>query len=495
MNTPVTRGSARDRWGLVVSAAAAVSWFIVGYVRYRNNRAGASDLGIFDQASWLMASGRSPFITSIGIDVFADHVSPVLILFAPLYRIAATPAWLLGAQAACLGLTVVVLRKLADEAGVPRWVPTVATVFSAPLLSAAVYDVHPVVFATPAVAWALLASARGNLRHVTVAAALVACCRADAVTALLGVAVVSAPAIRRRLLWMAPLPLLVSVLVPHWLGTWQTFDRYYPRLGSGWPDAALHPWRIVVALASGGAWRQLLWWFLPVGFLPLLRPRWSAALVVAGLPLLLSSWPGIVVPWYHHTAFLVPIAVAAALHGWKRLSLERPADRRKVFARTLQTDDSAAPATRFSGRTGGLRRGRLGAMAGSVVLAVGLFTALAVASPAAPSAPDTVNLATVLHPTPPAVAEAIAAVGPHEGVSAQNAVLGHLGHRNDAYIWPCPFRRPAGRPSCHHRNLYQRAGRVDVIVLLAPQDNNELRRAGFTDISNRHGVVIARRPR
>lgn len=448
--------------GLAVAGAAALVWFGLGYVRYRNGRAGASDLGIFDQASWLMAGGHRPFVTSIGIDIFADHVSPVLVIFAGLYRLAATPAWLLAVQALCLGATVVPLRKLADELDVARWVPTVAVVLSAPLLSAAVYDVHPIVFATPAVAWALLASARGEVRQVTMAGLVVALCRADAVTALVGIAVVSAPSVRRRLLTLVPVPLVASVVIPRWLGTWQTFHRYYPRLGSSWFDAGLHPWRLAAALVSAGSLRQLLWWLLPVGFLPLLRPRWVLALVAAGLPLLLSSWPGIVVPWYHHAAFLVPIAVTGALHGWKR----------------LQVGVGAVP---------GHPR-----LAGALLVA-GLVAGLAVASPLSAAAPPTVRLVTALKPAPRSVMAAIAAVRPGEGVSAQNGVLGHLGHRRDAYIWPCPFRLPQGSPSCHHHELYGRASRVDVVVLVGRADLRALAQAGFTRITRSGDVTVARR--
>ena len=105
-----------DAVGWRLAALFASVWFGVGYLRWRRLRAGSSDLGIFDQASWLLSRGRSPFITSIGINVFADHVSPVLVVFAPLYRIVATPAWRLGVQAICPGLTVVPLRALADLA-------------------------------------------------------------------------------------------------------------------------------------------------------------------------------------------------------------------------------------------------------------------------------------------------------------------------------------------------------------------------------------------
>ena len=132
-----------------------------------------ADLGIFDQAAWLLAHGHAPYVTSIGLNVFADHVSPVVLLFAPLYWLAATPVWWLAAQAACLGLTIVPMRRLAADLGAPPWAATAAIVLSAPLLSAAVYDVHPVVFATPAVAWALLAGRRDDVRAATIAGIIV----------------------------------------------------------------------------------------------------------------------------------------------------------------------------------------------------------------------------------------------------------------------------------------------------------------------------------
>jgi len=215
----VRPASRRDRAALWFALVGTLCWFVPGWLRWHNLRSGASDLGIFDQAVWLMAHGRAPFVTTIGINVFADHVSPVLLLFVPLYRLAATPIWLLGVQALCLGLTVIPMRALADELHAPRWIATLAILGSATLLSAATYDVHPVVFAVPAVAWALLAAHRGDVRMATIAGVTVALCRADAVTALVGIAILAPPAVRRRLLWLVPVPFAASIVVPRVLGT------------------------------------------------------------------------------------------------------------------------------------------------------------------------------------------------------------------------------------------------------------------------------------
>lgn len=467
------RTATRDPTGWSWAGLAAATWFAFGYARYRNLHAGASDLGIFDQASWLLAHGKAPFITSIGVNVFADHVSPVIVLFAPLYRIIATPVWLLAVQAACLGITVLPMRRLADELHAPRWLATVGVVLSAPLLSAALYDVHPVVFATPAIAWLVLAARRDDRASATIAAIVIVLCRADAATAILGAAVIALPATRRRLLWLWPLPLVASIVVPRALGSWQTFDRYYHHLGTNWGDFAMHPWRLGGALVASTSLHQLLIWLLPVGFLPLLRLRWLVALVVTGFPLLVSTWPGIPVPWYHHHAFLVPFAVGGALAAWSGPSLWSAG----------AVDTSAIRIAASS------RRGIVGAMG------AGIGLALAFQSPVAIGAPAPVRLATALHPAPAGVAAAIAAVGPREGVSSTNEVLGHLSQRVDAYLWPCPFANVSTANRCGHSNLVSRtrADRVDVVVLPGYRDVSALRVYGFTRFIHRDGFTEARR--
>jgi len=97
---------------------------------------------------------------------------------------------------------------------------------------------------------------------------------ADTVTVLVGAAIPAGPRVRRRLLWLTPVPLVVSQVLPHVLGTWQTFERYSGRLGTSPTDALVHPWRLVLLVPTAAL--QLFSWWLPVGFLPLRRP--------AGLP-------------------------------------------------------------------------------------------------------------------------------------------------------------------------------------------------------------------
>ena len=69
------------------------------------------------------------------------------------------------------------------------------------------------------------------------------------------------------------------------------------------------------ALVTGDSLLTLVFWLLPVGFLPVLRPRWVLALVVAGLPVLLSQWSGTHLPWFHYGVPFMPLAIGGALAG------------------------------------------------------------------------------------------------------------------------------------------------------------------------------------
>ncbi|CAB5004198.1 MAG: DUF2079 domain-containing protein [Actinobacteria bacterium] len=55
------------------------------------------DLGIFDQATWLVAQGKT-FITIRGLTFWGHHVNPGLVLFAPFYWLGAGPRFLNGAM-------------------------------------------------------------------------------------------------------------------------------------------------------------------------------------------------------------------------------------------------------------------------------------------------------------------------------------------------------------------------------------------------------------
>lgn len=402
-NTPTVQSAIKDPTGIAVASIVAAALSAVAVARSQNRWAGGLDLGLFDQAVWHLSRGRAPDVSFVGGSIFGDHVSPILLLFAPLYRLAATPVWLLVGQSIALAVTVVPMRRLAAAVGAARWLATVATVGSAPLLAAAVFDFHPLAMATPGVAWMLVGVVEDDDRSALLGLVWVFLCRADTSFVAVGIAFLAIGSLRRRLAVLGAAGALIGLITPHLIGEpRQTFGRYYSDLGDSPLDAILHPWRIVTAIADRSFWETLFIWLLPVLFLTVLRPRWLAALLVGGAPLLLSSWPGVSLPWFHNAAVMAPLAIGGGLAGIA--SIRGPVYR---------------------------------------PLAAGLLTgcvlALTIQSPLSPQAPVAVRLPDVLAQNGANVDATVALVPADASVAAINQLAAPLARRKEIYVLPCPF--------------------------------------------------------
>lgn len=90
---------------MIILIVAAVAWAVLFgvHIYWRHSRFGTPDhdLGIWDQAVWLLANGRS-FDTVRGLHVFGFHASPALYVFVPFYWLGAGPNLLNVAMAASL---------------------------------------------------------------------------------------------------------------------------------------------------------------------------------------------------------------------------------------------------------------------------------------------------------------------------------------------------------------------------------------------------------
>ncbi len=414
-----------DRSGLAAGVIIGVILGAIGMIRYANWWAGAVDLGVFDQGIWLMSRGLAPEVTINGRNLFADHLSPVVVLFVPLYRLAATPYWLFAAQGAALGATVLPLRAFARDVKASPWVATAAVVLGTPLTAAAMFEFHPATLAVPFVAWTALEAHRGNVARTTVAGILVLSCRGELAWILVGLALVAAPAVRKRLIALGLVGVVAGFTIPAALGARGTFTVHFGHLGATPRDAVTHPWRILEALASADTVTKLLILFLPVAGLTLLKPRWAAAALLASLPVLLSQWSGTRLPWFHYWAPMYPIAVCGAL-----AALGDP--HRHGFVRP------------------------------QLLLAGGLL-AMALVSPLSPAAPDSVGLRALTdHRTDSE--RAAAQVRPGDAVVGSNRIMAHLMHRRKAYLFPAPYG-PGDPPELSPEPSKAEAAKIDVIVL------------------------------
>lgn len=379
------------------------------------------DLGIFDQATWLISRGHSPFVTIRGLPLLADHFSAILYLLAPLYWVWPSAKALLAAQTIALSLGALPLYALARER--LRVAPLALCLAIAYLLYPALQwtnaaEFHPDTFATPLLLAALLLLQRQQWRPYFLVLALTLLTKESAGVAVL---LIGFYALRtnRRIGWATMMVGVVGLSAS--LATIRAFNHgapsaffalYGPDGGgaTGMLGAALcHPLHFFAPLASPVCGFYLLTLLYPLAFLPLLAPE-----VLLILPLLLvnllSARPVMHTIEHQYTALLTPFLFLSAIIGMSRL---------------LRWGDRITP----------------------LLLAGGLCIGLACAQGQGPLLSWRQWLLPGLSPI--AVAQAqqeLRVLPPHASVSASPALLSHLDHRVRVYAFPNPFVSVASGP-------------------------------------------------
>src|SRR6266550_2838757 len=125
------------------------------------------DLVVFDQGLWAASRGMKPLSSVIGETLLEDHFGPAILSFAGLYRIVATPIWLLVAQGVAAWAAVrLIARRLEPALGAVRSAAVgAALLLSPPVAYAVLFDVHSVVFAVPFAICAIFALEDGRPRR------------------------------------------------------------------------------------------------------------------------------------------------------------------------------------------------------------------------------------------------------------------------------------------------------------------------------------------
>jgi hypothetical protein len=254
---------------------------------------------------------------------------------------------------------------------------------------------------------------------------------------------------------------VASAVVPGRFGETNGWLPHFGHLGDSPGQALLHPWDVVGQLLSGKSLAIFALWVVAAGVAIVLRPRWLLALLVAGLPVLLSRWEGTGLPWYHYGAPMAPIAMGGTLAG---------------LAVAAGRDD------RWSVR---LERAWW----------FGPVLVLLLASPLSPAAPDGNRVWNVaFRDGDQDVAGAIALVRDDDAVSADQHVLAHLSQRQRAYLFPIPFGVPEDFFAEGSAPDLDQYGPDAVDVVIAPQVPEELVTSGrFEVVAELEGLVVLRR--
>src|ERR1700674_3843344 len=101
--------------GLYVAVFGRLTW-----VQQSNFGTFGYDMGIYDQAIWLLAHGHS-FITVRGLSVWGNHVNVILFLFVPFSWLGAGPHFLYLAETVWLAIGAVPLYWLARHRLANAW--------------------------------------------------------------------------------------------------------------------------------------------------------------------------------------------------------------------------------------------------------------------------------------------------------------------------------------------------------------------------------------
>ena len=436
------------------------------------------DLGIYDQATWLLSRGRAPFVTVRGLDLLGQHAAYIMVLVAPLYRLWADPRLLLALQVLFLALPAVVVYRLgARHAGHPAAGLAVAAAYLAyPGVQWAIsWQFHPEAIAAGLLALAALAADGGRHRAMAVWLALAALCGEEVGLIVAGFGLLLVAGGRRTVGWrtagagLAWFLVATYVLEPLHAGrATRLFETDYGVAGTGplallgaLPAMAGHA--VGTGLANDGLFYLLLV-FLPLAFLPLAAPRW---LLPVAPPLLLNL--AAVQPEHHQLRFhylatAAPLLAAGAVAG-----------------------------------LAAIRSARRPLLAPALVLLVVLAGFTSWRYGPAPYARDPVAI-------PAGAADqarrrAVALVPAGAPVSAQYNLVPHLAHRVEVYEFPNPFRAVNwGLAGDQHPQATLERLRFVVVErdLLGKQDRELLDRlqadpAWRTALDDRDVVVLERR--
>jgi len=138
--------------------------FVCSSVRHALFQSNAWDLGIFDQAVYLISQGKSPISSLLGFHILGDHGALIFYPLALFYKFYPDVHWLFAIQAVALSLGALPTYLLARQANLKEHqAQTMGIVYLLyPLIfNLNLFDFHPEVIALPAILWAVFAARQG----------------------------------------------------------------------------------------------------------------------------------------------------------------------------------------------------------------------------------------------------------------------------------------------------------------------------------------------
>jgi uncharacterized membrane protein len=322
--------------------AVALSWFSILNVRYQNIP--SFDLAVYDNLVWNTSHGR--FLASSlvrGGTHMSAHFDPLLVLLAPLYRLAPHAETLLIFQSAWLGSAAIPLFLLSRRVLGVGWIAVVfagAFLLHPALHGINLYEFHSLALVVPLLVWSVYFLERGSWWGYWVVLSLILLTREDMALLACGIGLYVADSMRRPRAGIATILCavlyfaLVKIFVMAEPGiimsgkgdsySFRTsFEQMLPREGSGAIDFLLvlltNPiFALRVALEEDKL-RFLLLILLPVLFLPFFARGRQILLAYGFVFCLLSSKPGPHSIYKQYSSVLLPFVMVVAPYGLREL--------------------------------------------------------------------------------------------------------------------------------------------------------------------------------
>lgn len=142
-------------------AIATVVLFVCSSLRHGLFQSTAFDLGIFDNAIYLISQGQEPIVSFRGLHILGDHAAWMIYPLALLYVIVPDVHWLFAVQGLSLALGAVPIWYLGMQAGLNKsqsYGLALAYLFYPVVFNANLFDFHPEVIAIPLILFAVWAA-------------------------------------------------------------------------------------------------------------------------------------------------------------------------------------------------------------------------------------------------------------------------------------------------------------------------------------------------
>jgi uncharacterized membrane protein len=296
------------------------------YRRQQNFSSFSWDMGIFDQAVWVLSRFHS-FITVRGLNFFGHHASPAMLVFVPFYWLGAGAHLINLVQVGCMGLGAVPVFLLARDRLEDRWLAVgLAAVFLLhPALGFMGWELfHPEVMAITPLLFAYWFATRRRWNWYAVSCIVAVAWKEDVALAILVLGLIVAIRGNRRVGLTTAIVagvyylLVTRVMLP--LVTGETFyEQLYQGIG-GSPghivSNAIHDPSNITRRLSNQEAKHYLWQLVaPFGPAPLAAPGVGVIALPQLLANLLSDYVWTRTIQVHYAAVPVAGLTLAAVEG------------------------------------------------------------------------------------------------------------------------------------------------------------------------------------